>query len=85
MTVNSSTSRLQVTKSIHQHFSTTIKMASEAPDNNEQPSASQNPQPDGPQLLAPPSDPKVASRKDTSLREFLNKIDDYAPIVRPAP
>ena len=29
----------------------------------------------------PTSDPKLPTRKDTSLREFLNKMDDYAPIV----
>lgn len=31
---------------------------------------------------APLVDPRLPTRKDTSLREFLSKIDDYAPIVR---
>ena len=26
-------------------------------------------------------EPKLPSRKDTSLKEFLGKMDDYAPIV----
>lgn len=29
------------------------------------------------------SDPRVPTKKDASLRDFLNKMDDYAPIVRP--
>lgn len=27
-------------------------------------------------------EPKLPSRKDASLKEFLGKMDDYAPIVR---
>ncbi len=27
-------------------------------------------------------EPKLPTRKDASLKEFLNKMDDYAPIVR---
>jgi len=27
-------------------------------------------------------EPRLPTRKDTSLKEFLNKMDDYAPIVR---
>lgn len=34
---------------------------------------------------APLVDPRLPTRKDTSLREFLAKIDDYAPIVRVLP
>lgn len=30
---------------------------------------------------APLVDPRLPTRKDTSLKEFLSKIDDYAPIV----
>ena len=30
---------------------------------------------------APAADTKPPSKKDTSLREFLDKMDDYAPIV----
>lgn len=37
--------------------------------------------PNPPPEIAPPQDPKLPARKDTSLRELLNKIDDYAPIV----
>jgi hypothetical protein len=29
------------------------------------------------------SDPKLQSRKDITLRDFLSKMDDYAPIVSP--
>jgi len=32
--------------------------------------------------VAPAPDPRVPTKKDASLREFLNKMDDYAPIVR---
>ena len=32
-----------------------------------------------------PAEPKLPTRKDTSLKEFLNKMDDYAPIVRFSP
>ncbi|KAI8630957.1 transcription initiation factor IID, TAF10 subunit [Xylariaceae sp. FL1651] len=28
-----------------------------------------------------PAEPKIASRKDISLKEFLGKMDDYAPII----
>ena len=36
---------------------------------------------------APPTLPEaqLPTKKDTSLREFLGKMDDYAPIVRPTP
>lgn len=30
----------------------------------------------------PVPEPKLPTRKDASLKEFLNKMDDYAPIVR---
>ncbi|PSR78389.1 transcription initiation factor TFIID 23-30kDa subunit-domain-containing protein [Coniella lustricola] len=30
---------------------------------------------------APLVDPRLPTRKDTSLREFISKIDDYAPII----
>ena len=33
-------------------------------------------------VMPPAQEPKVATRKDASLKEFLNKMDDYAPIVR---
>jgi len=31
--------------------------------------------------VAPASEPKLPSRKDASLKEFLSKMDDYAPII----
>ncbi|KAJ4412853.1 hypothetical protein N0V82_008704 [Gnomoniopsis sp. IMI 355080] len=45
--------------------------------------ASQNPQQPAEEetAYAPLVDPRLPTRKDTSLREFLSKIDDYAPII----
>lgn len=34
--------------------------------------------------VAPAPEPKLPSRKDASLKEFMGKMDDYAPIVRSA-
>jgi len=31
--------------------------------------------------VAAASDPRLPTRKDASLKEFLSKMDDYAPIV----
>ncbi|KAG9231804.1 transcription initiation factor TFIID 23-30kDa subunit-domain-containing protein [Amylocarpus encephaloides] len=31
--------------------------------------------------VAPAPEPKLPARKDASLKEFLNKMDDYAPII----
>lgn len=52
---------------------------SSLPIENEQaaPAASQQNEEEIPQ----PMEPKMPSRKDTSLKEFLTKMDDYAPIV----
>lgn len=36
---------------------------------------------DAPEAIAPAPEPKLPSRKDASLKEFLGKMDDYAPIV----
>lgn len=85
---------LPIIKTIN-HKSTTSKlgipkkMTSEAPENPSSQPATQNGQaeqqeiPDGPN--PPPELPsgqdRLPTRKDTSLREFLNKIDDCAPIV----
>lgn len=33
--------------------------------------------------VAPAPEPKLPTRKDASLKQFLGKMDDYAPIVRP--
>lgn len=51
-----------------------------APAENEQvpPAASQQNEED----VVLPMEPKMPTRKDTSLKEFLTKMDDYAPIVR---
>lgn len=35
--------------------------------------------------VAPAPEPKLPTRKDASLKEFLAKMDDYAPIVRIQP
>ena len=34
------------------------------------------------EAVAPAPDPRLPSKKDATLREFLGKMDDYAPIVR---
>ncbi|KAF6834678.1 Transcription initiation factor TFIID subunit 10 [Colletotrichum plurivorum] len=34
-----------------------------------------------PEAVAPYPEPKAITRKDMSLREFLTKMDDYAPII----
>lgn len=61
-----------------------IKMASQPPQEPaSQADAAQNPQQAEEETgYAPLVDPRLPTRKDTSLREFLSKIDDYAPIVR---
>ncbi|MCJ1469635.1 hypothetical protein MMC07_008271 [Pseudocyphellaria aurata] len=38
------------------------------------------PQPEDP-LVEPPPEPRLPARKDISLRDFLSKMDDYAPII----
>ncbi|PNY27713.1 Transcription initiation factor TFIID subunit 10, partial [Tolypocladium capitatum] len=72
------------------HPRSTCNMASEAPENTEQHPLMQNGQPeprpavDGPNPpppSAPGLEPRLPTRKDVSLREFLHKIDDYAPII----
>ncbi|GAP83785.2 putative transcription initiation factor tfiid subunit 10 [Rosellinia necatrix] len=51
-----------------------------APTGNEQiPPPGSLPQAEGDRLV--PSEPKTANKKDTSLKEFLSKMDDYAPII----
>lgn len=41
----------------------------------------QNPEADVHAAIAGAPEPKLPTRKDTSLREFLSKMDEYAPIV----
>jgi transcription initiation factor TFIID subunit 10 len=43
--------------------------------------------PSGPDIdpVAAAVDPRLPTKKDASLREFLGKMDDYAPIVSPPP
>ncbi|KAF9784865.1 hypothetical protein IL306_006548, partial [Fusarium sp. DS 682] len=54
-------------------------MASDAPEKPEQtPPALEAPADEAPAPALP--DPRLPTRKDVSLREFLNKMDDYAPI-----
>lgn len=63
-------------------------MASQPPQEPaNQADAAQNPQQAAEEETAYPVlvDPRLPTRKDTSLREFLSKIDDYAPIVRAFP
>lgn len=59
-------------------------MASQPPQEpTDQAEAPQNAQPAEEETgYAPLVDPRLPTRKDTSLKEFLSKIDDYAPIVR---
>ena len=59
-------------------------MDGDAPENVEKQVAPENGPSDAvPEPIAPAPDlSKLPTRKDVSLREFLNKIDDYAPIVR---
>lgn len=54
-------------------------MAAPQPTENEQvpPVASQQNEEDVPTAV----DPKIPTRKDTSLKEFMAKMDDYAPVV----
>lgn len=43
------------------------------------------PDPENPVLEEALPEPREATRKDISLRDFLGKMDDYAPIVCPRP
>lgn len=40
------------------------------------------PEPSGLNATGLPPEPRIPTRKDISLRDFLAKMDDYAPIVR---
>ncbi|KAF4431834.1 transcription initiation factor TFIID subunit 10 [Fusarium austroafricanum] len=62
-------------------FIKSFNMASDAPEKPEQtPPAQEAPVDEAPPAPAVP-DPRLPTRKDVSLREFLNKMDDYAPII----
>lgn len=59
-------------------------MSSEAPENLEQPGGSQaaaGPPAEVAPTLATVPDSRLPTRKDTTLREFIKKMDEYAPIV----
>lgn len=59
-------------------------MASNPPptENAEQaPAVPNSEQPEAETGYAPLVDPRLPTQKDTSLKDFLNKMDDYAPIV----
>ncbi|KAL7794278.1 transcription initiation factor TFIID 23-30kDa subunit domain-containing protein [Trichoderma ceciliae] len=58
-------------------------MDSDAPENVEKQIAPENgPSDSVPEPIAPATDlGKLPTRKDVSLREFLSKIDDFAPII----
>lgn len=73
------------------HVAIAGKMSNDAPENTESQPPAQNglsqgrdgrPGPNYPYPIPPGPEPGLPSRKDVSLREFLHKIDDYAPIVR---
>lgn len=59
-------------------------MASQPVENSEVPPASQEVQKNAEEeeeVNPEPQEAKMPTRKDVSLKEFLNKMDDYAPIV----
>jgi len=52
------------------------------PENAEQvPPATNGAQPEPEEPVPTIPESRLPTRKDTSLKEFLNKMDDYAPIV----
>lgn len=71
------------------HFNSGIEftMDSDAPENVEKQIVPENGPSDAvPEPIAPGQDlSKLPTRSDVSLREFLSKIDDFAPIVRLRP
>jgi transcription initiation factor TFIID subunit 10 len=62
-------------------------MASAPLENADLPPATQDGQqePEGEEVAPVPVEAKLPTRKDISLKEFLNKMDDYAPIVSTTP
>lgn len=54
-------------------------------DMNLDPNAQTNADAENPELDTSLPQSREPTRKDISLREFLGKMDDYAPIVRPSP
>lgn len=78
--LNSSTSIYHILTTTHP-----ASMASNPPttENAEPaPAAPATAQPETDTGYAPLVDPRLPTQKDTSLKDFLNKMDDYAPIVR---
>lgn len=67
----------------HQPDSTT---ASEPPTFNGTKDERSPPQssPTAPDPIVPEPEARIPAKKDATLREFLDKMDDYAPIVRSA-
>ena len=61
----------------------TAEQAPAAPSNEQQQQQQQQQaqQPEDDSGYAPLVDPRLPTQKDTSLKDFLNKMDDYAPIV----
>jgi transcription initiation factor TFIID subunit 10 len=60
---------------------TSSNMASNPPESTD-PTQSQNVEQEETADVAGIPESKLPTRKDTSLREFLSKMDDYAPLVR---
>lgn len=59
-----------------------MNIATNPAENPEPPQNTQNAEAEEAEAIAPLPEPKLPTRKDTSLREFLSKMDDYAPLVR---
>ncbi len=58
--------------------------ANDMPDQNRQTNGLAGPSPGGRAGadIVPEPEPRIPTKKDATLREFLGKMDDYAPIVR---
>ena len=78
---------LTIFNPIHLRFQTSKMATNQPPDQAEQaPPLPNGTQPDAAADDAPPvpaiPESRLPTRKDTSLKELLSKMDDYAPIVR---
>jgi hypothetical protein len=74
---------LASTSSLASHALFLIAAMASAPlENNDVPPATQEGQKNEEEEVNPePQEAKMPTRRDVSLKEFLNKMDDYAPIV----